>query len=73
MTREAAVSNFKCFHECSNVTAANIVGHLSSETRNCCCKFDKTDKILQRKTELNFYHVKQNILDTSDEAHGLSG
>lgn len=28
------ISNFKCFHtRCSNVTAANITGHLSSKTR----------------------------------------
>lgn len=44
---EAAFSNFKCPHVHSNVTAENIVGHLSSKTKSVFIKLDRTEEMLR--------------------------
>ena len=42
--KKAAFSNYKCLHACSNVTAANIVGHLRSKTEKCSYKQRKLSR-----------------------------
>ncbi len=45
----SAFSHFKDFHAHSSITVANILGSLSSRTKNCSYKLDRGEETLQRK------------------------
>lgn len=51
LIREAAVSHYKCFHACSNVTAANIVAYLISKPKSYSDKLDRKEET-ERKVPL---------------------
>ncbi len=45
---KVASCNFLCFCACSNFTAANIVGQLSSKIQNCSHKLDIKEETVER-------------------------
>ena len=59
MVRETACSNADV---CSNVTAINILRHVSSNTLNCIYKLDRTEEALERKPNKN--NIKKQLTNS---------
>ena len=57
--REAAFSHVKHFHAHNNVTASNIAGHLSSQSKFCSYEQDRGNSPEETELKLSFWNQEE--------------